>query len=332
MASPTRRTIPGGSLYRTEKITLIDEHIDHMRRSGRAHSTMVRRRMVLTFLAEFLGHDPADATLDELDRWQASLVSVPQIQWKTAMIRPYYAYLQARGYRPDDPARLLPRPRPKFKVRTPMSDEDLFAAVLAAPMPVLAMLLFGGWSGMRATEIAGLHREDFHREPYGAGAFGRPATPPAPAPLGDEPAGTCWATVTGKGGDQRAVPIPGWVWQRLAPELPETGPLFVKTNRGGAVAGEQMGAHNITDRVGDFLAKLGIDDRLHSLRHRVATAAWRATGDVRVVQQLLGHANLAVLHVYTHVHSDAVAAAAEAIPRPAWPDTVGGQPIDPVPA
>lgn len=332
MASPTRRSVPGGFRYRSEKITLIDEHIDHMRRSGRAESTMMRRRMVLTFLAEFLGHDPADATLDELDAWQASLVSVPQIQWKTAMIRPYYSYLQARGYRRDDPAKLLPRPRPKFKVRTPMSDEDLFAAVLAAPMPVLAMLLFGGWSGMRAVEIAGLHREHFHREPYGAGRFGHAAAAPPPMPLAADETDTCWATVTGKGGDERAVPIPGWVWQRVAPLLPESGPLFVKTNRGGAVAGEQMGAHNVTDRVGDFLAGLGIDDRLHSLRHRVATAVWHATGDVRVVQQLLGHANLAVLHVYTHVHSDAVADAVARIPKPSWPATSGDEPTAPVPA
>jgi site-specific recombinase XerD len=284
---------------------MIEEHIDHMRRSGRAENTMKRRRMVLTYLAEFLGRDPGDATYEDLDRWQASMPRLTEVRWKTAMIRPYYAYLHARGYRPDNPATLLPRPRAKFKVRTPISDADLFAAVLAAPMPKLAMLLFGGWSGMRAVEIAGLHREHIHS---------------LPAADGSE---QWWATVTGKGGDQRAVPIPGWVWDRLEPLLPASGPLFVKTGRGASVAGAQMGAQNITSHVGTFLARAGIDDRLHSLRHRVATAAWRETGDVRVVQQLLGHVNLATLHVYTHVHDDAVAAVVSAIPRPAWPDDPG---------
>lgn len=280
--------------YRTDRITHLDTHLEYMRRCDRSETTMRRRIETLAALADYLDSDPANASFDQLYAWQGTLANPGLVRWRTALIRPYYGHLRALGFRHDDPSRLLPIPRRRRTTRRAMPDDDLFRVVGTAPMPVLAFLLLAGWCGLRAKEIAGLHREHFVRDR----------------------AGHMEVIVTGKGGDQRQVPVPEWVHETIADQLPDRGPLFVKTNRGGARAGDQMAGHNVTDRVADYLEAQGITDRLHSLRHRVATAVLHDTHDVRLVQELLGHRNLSALHVYTHVAPGQVARAVDRLPRP----------------
>ena len=293
--------LPGGP-YRTEFIGYIEDHLDHMRRNDLAQSTMKSRRMVLTWLAEFLGHDPAVATFTELDRWQSSLPT-SQVRWKTAMIRPYYSYLQARGIRRDNPAALLPKGRRKRRVRRPISEDALFAAVAEAPMPVLAYLLLAGWCGLRAVEIARVDREHFDRD------FDDVMT----------------LVVHGKGNDWRIVPVPEWVWAAIEPHLPDTGPCFTRIYGDDATRAQRVKPKQVTDNANYYLRVVReVPDRLHSLRHRVATALWYDTQDVRLLQEFLGHSNLASLHVYTHVAPRAMAAAAGRVPRP--PRVSAGEP------
>jgi site-specific recombinase XerD len=248
--------------------------------------------MVLTWLAEFLGHDPATATATELDLWQAQLPTINAVRWQTAMIRPYYTYLQARGIRPDNPAALLPRPKARRRLPRPIPEDRLFAAVAEAPPRVLPYLLLAGWSGLRAAEIARLHVEDFGRDPNGGGV---------------------WVRIRGKGDAERDVAVPHWVWQRIAPELPDSGPCWSRAHGEGKVTGKQV-SDNCTYYLGTVR---GLPDRLHSLRHRVATAVLQESHDVRLVQDLLGHANLSTLQVYTKVQPRAILRAVEALPRPA---------------
>lgn len=281
---------PGGP-YVTERIGHLGEHLNWMLRCGRAESTIKARQMVLTWLAEFLGHDPATATATELDVWQAQIKTLNSVRWQTAMIRPYYAYLQARGIRPDNPAALLPKPKARRRLPRPIPDSRLFAAVVEAPPRLLPWLLLAGWSGLRASDIAGLHREDF-------------------TVTDDE----VFVRVLGKGDAERDAAVPLWVWRTIAPLLPESGPCWRRVYRpnDGPVTAKQ-----ISDSVAYYLGKQrGIPERLHSLRHRVATAVLRESHDIRLVQEILGHANLGTVHVYTQVQSSAMARAVEQLPRP----------------
>jgi len=281
--------------YVTAQIGHLDEHLNWMARNGRAESTIKARRMVLTWLAEFLGHDPATATATELDQWQASLRTLNSVRWQTAMIRPYYAYLQARGIRPDNPALLLPKPRQRRRLPKPIPDDRLFAAVVEAPPRILPWLLLAGWSGLRASDIAGLRREDF-------------------TVTGEGDERQVWVRMIGKGDVEREVAVPVWVWDTISPLLPESGPCW---RRAYKPHDRPVTAKHITDAVAYYFGKVrGIPDRLHSLRHRVATAVLEQTHDLRLVQEILGHSNLQTLQVYTLVQSKRMTRAVEQLPRP----------------
>lgn len=245
----------------------------------------------MTWLAEFLHHDPCTATATELDIWQSQLRTLNAVRWQTAMIRPYFTYLQARGIRPDNPAALLPRPKARRRLPRPIPDDRLFAAVAEAPPRVLPYLLLAGWSGLRAAEIARLRVEDFSHDVEGGGM---------------------WVRILGKGDAERDAAVAHWVWQVIAPSLPESGPCWRRAHGEGLVTGKQ-----VSDTCTYYLGTVrGLPDRLHSLRHRVATAIMQREHDVRLVQDVLGHANLSTLHVYTLVQPRSIMSAVERLPRP----------------
>lgn len=278
--------------YCTEEIGHLDEHLEWMRRCDRSPRTIRARRQVLTWLAEFLGSDPATATEADLDRWQSSLDTREKIRWQTHVIRPYYRYLHVRGIRPDNPAALLPVPKQLRRLPRPIPEDRLFAAVVEAPPRVLPWLLLAGWCGLRAGEIANLKTTNFATDSDGA----------------------VWVRFTGKGGVERDVPVPDWVWAALQPHLPtEVGPCFRRAYRPDR---GPLTPKLLSDTCSRYFASRGIPDRLHSLRHRVATAALRDSNDLRLVQDLLGHANLGTLHVYTQVQPRDMAQTVGRLARP----------------
>lgn len=296
--SPYRRALhpddlPGGP-YRTEHISHIDDHLRWMRKSGRTDSTLRARRASLTRLAEHIGHDPATATLAELEAWQDSLPSLAAVRHQTQMIRPYYAWLQARGHRADNPAALLPMPRRPKRLPHPIAEDTLMQAVDQAPARVLPWLLLAGWAGMRASDIARMHRDRIHVDQQG----------------------NRYARVVGKGDVERDVAIPSWVWDRIEPLMWSEGWCW-RRERGPGKGVEPRTAQHISQYCNEYLhATVGVPDVLHSLRHRVGTGVLDGTGNPRVVQEVLGHANLAQTQVYTHIAGAARSEAVERLPRP----------------
>lgn len=271
-------------------VTHLPQHLAWMRRAGRAERTIQCRRREIERLARTLGHDPATATLVELEAWQESLPSLNYMRWATAIIRPYFKYLRDRGLRSDDPAALLPLPPTPQRLPRPISEDALLKAIRNAPPRILPWLLLAGWSGLRAIEIAGLQRESFSVDADGQ----------------------VWASVIGKGDKHRYVPVPAWAWARIEPDLPESGPCWGLIT--GSRRGEQLTARHVSQYCCNYLHRQGITDNLHSLRHRVATLTLEQTGNLRLVQDLLGHANLRQLSVYTKVRSSAVAGAVSGLP------------------
>ncbi|MFR9807282.1 tyrosine-type recombinase/integrase [Pseudonocardia sp. RS010] len=279
---------PQGS-YRTEHVGYLVEHLNWMRRCGRADRTIKARAQVLTWLAEFLGHDPSTATIEELEMWQNAMRSRDKLRWCTAMIRPYYRYLHQRGLRRDDPAALLAIPRPRRKLPRPIPDDRLMAAIAAAPRRILPWLLLAGWCGMRAGEVAGMHRRNIVLDARG----------------------TYWIRIVGKGEHERDIPVPGWVWEIIDPLMAPSGLCWRRQRGTGPVT-----AQHVSQYCNEYLHGEGIPDTLHSLRHRVATLVAEDTRDLRLVQDLLGHSDLSSLHVYTRVQNRRIAEAVEALPRP----------------
>ena len=143
-------------------------------------------------------------------------------------------------------------------------------------------LLYG--SGLRISEALGLVRGDV----------------PAPG-QGDA------ITVTGKGNKQRMVPLLPQVSQLIADyvaicpyDLPADGSLFVGT-RGGPLSPRIL--QLVMERLRGVLS-LPDSATPHALRHSFATHLLARGGDLRAIQELLGHASLSTTQIYTAVDTD----------------------------
>jgi integrase/recombinase XerC len=175
----------------------------------------------------------------------------------------------------------LPKPLPPAAARA-VTDADLRAGedrppwVLARDAAVLS-LLYG--SGLRIAEALSLRRRD-------------------------APAGRDSLTVTGKGNKTRSVPVLPQV-SRLIEDylaacpyrLPQDGPLFVG-QKGG-----QLNPRIVQLAMASLRGALGLPDSAtpHALRHSFATHLLARGGDLRTIQELLGHASLSTTQIYTAV-------------------------------
>ena len=118
----------------------------------------------------------------------------------------------------------------------------------------------------------------------------------------DLAAGEVW--VTGKGSKERRLPIgrtavewiEKWLLQR-ASFAPENDALFV------AKTGKRISVRSVQKRFAEWGVKQGVSSHVHphKLRHSFATHMLESSGDLRAVQELLGHASLSTTQIYTHL-------------------------------
>jgi integrase/recombinase XerD len=205
---------------------------------------------------------------------------------KVSALRQFYGFLLDEKFRDDDPSPALPRPvprRPLPKILSHGEVELLFArAELEAEgdrpeaLRLLALLELLYGSGLRATELVALPL----------------AAVPRDAPL---------LTVTGKGSQQRMVPISTRARQALSRwlEVRPDGGRYLFPSRG-----KHLTRIRLYQLVKDLAARAGIDPARvspHVLRHAFATHLLEGGADLRVLQTLLGHADIATTQIYTHV-------------------------------
>ncbi len=127
------------------------------------------------------------------------------------------------------------------------------------------------------------------------------------ANIGDIDQGTRLITVTGKGRKTRTVPIGQFAlqavqqWLALRPlsegTLSPQSPLFISQR------GRRLSARSVQDRLKQLAVRSGLSGNLHPhmLRHSFASHLLQSSGDLRAVQELLGHANISTTQVYTHL-------------------------------
>ncbi len=254
---------------------------------GAAANTLAAYRRDLEGAAELIG-DPAladSATLGKLASAWAELAP-SSVARKSSALRQFYGFLVDEGVREDDPSAALPRPatrRPLPKILSHGEVEALFAraeleaAAESAPavrMLALLELLYG--SGLRATELVSL-------------------------PLSAVPRDAPLLTVTGKGGVARMVPVSGAAreamtrWLALRP-----AGKFLFPSRGG----KHLTRVRLFQLIKELAVRAGIAPEKvspHVLRHAFATHLLEGGADLRVLQTLLGHADIATTQIYTHV-------------------------------
>jgi integrase/recombinase XerC len=257
----------------------------------------------LEFLTEHLGGAPSLKDLAALQpadvraflaARRADGIGSRSLMRTLAGMRGFARYLERNGkgkvgalaaVRTPKIGKTLPRPLSVTAARR-VGDTELLAGEATAPWvqardaAVLA-LLYG--SGLRISEALGLKRADF-------GVGGRDVI-----------------TVTGKGRKQRMVPVLPQVQKLVADyvalcpyELPGDGPLFV-----GAKGGP-LSARIIQLAMARLRGALGLAETAtpHALRHSFATHLLARGGDLRAIQELLGHASLATTQIYTEVDAE----------------------------
>ncbi|ANY20412.1 Tyrosine recombinase XerD [Tsuneonella dongtanensis] len=207
---------------------------------------------------------------------------------KSSALRQFYGFLVDEGLRADDPSNALPRPaarRPLPKILTHAEVDSLFSRAeeeargdspAAVRLLTLIEMLYG--SGLRATELVSL-------------------------PLAAVPRDAPFVTVTGKGGQARMVPVGGRARAALSRWLavrPEGRFLFPSRN------GKHLSRVRLFQLVKELAERAGIPPEKvspHVLRHAFATHLLEGGADLRVLQTLLGHADIATTQIYTHVDS-----------------------------
>jgi integrase/recombinase XerD len=258
----------------------------------RAPRTVEAYRRDLAHLGNHLGRPIASATTDDLRTYLAQLradgLAPATISRRVSAARAFFAHQVLLGARTDNPAAELesPRRRPKLpRTLSPRETERLIeAATGTTPRALrdsaLVELLYGG--GLRVSEAVGLER--------------------AAVDL-DERLVRC----IGKGNKERIVPIGRSAAEALRRYLSRGRPyldrrlrpeLFLNA-RGGPLT--RAGAFLIIRRLAE---KAGLDpERVHPhlLRHSFATHLLEGGADLRSVQEMLGHADLATTQIYTHV-------------------------------
>lgn len=233
--------------------------------------TLRQRRDALRRLAAVVT-DPATADEGDLACWWESIAHLhPQSRTTyLAHVRGFYRWATIEGLRADDPTRRLMRPRIPRAVPRPVSDSDVALALAATSDRVRPWVALAAFAGLRCAEIAGLRGEEVHRD----------ADPPVVV------------VATGKGDRDRVVPWAATLDRFVA--VPRHGLVFARLD--GQPGPNSPG--RVSAVASEELRSVGIAATLHQFRHRFATATYAACGDIRVVQELMGHASPTTTAVY----------------------------------
>lgn len=218
-------------------------------------------------------------------------LSTASVSRMLASVRAFHKFTTRERNLPLDPAARVTPPKAGQRLPKAITLAEVEALIAAAGAPegsiglrdvALVELLYG--TGLRISEAVALDVDDLPEEEVGT------------------------LVVTGKGNKQRAVPLGGMARSALSAYLVRARPefaargrfsaaLFLNT-RGGRLS--RQSAYAVVQRAAER-AHLGVTISPHTLRHSCATHMLDGGADVRVVQELLGHASVTTTQIYTHV-------------------------------
>ncbi|MDX8410760.1 MAG: site-specific tyrosine recombinase XerD [Mariprofundaceae bacterium] len=231
------------------------------------------------------------ASEDDLLAYLASLrrqgAKEATLQRRRSAMSTWFAYLQSEGRRSDHPAAKLPAMRRSRKLPSLLSEAQV-EALLAMPdtsrrlgLRDRCMLELLYATGMRVSELAGIRLANF-----------------------DMAAGLL--RVVGKGNKERLIPfgeeaqvwLERWLTARAASDIGRRSPYVFPGPKGKA-----MTRQNFWHRIRHLATQAGITPlpSPHTLRHAFATHLLNHGADLRTLQALLGHADISITEIYTHV-------------------------------
>ncbi len=273
-----------------------EEFLRHLRleRNLSPHTVRAYEGDLLRF-AEFLGGEPALLGADTaavrrfLSRLHAEAYEKTSIARMLACLRTFYDFFLRQDRVKSNPVRQVRTPRLDKKLPGVLEEDEVTRLLESATGDSFSDLrdravleaIYGG--GLRVSEAIGLDLGDLQLDPG-------------------------FAPVWGMGGKERLAPLGGGATGAIASYLPERS-RRVERLSGGTEAvfinknGTRLNVRSVRRILDRRAALAGIRKPVtpHTLRHSFATHLLNRGADLRAVQELLGHANLATTQIYTHV-------------------------------
>ena len=217
---------------------------------------------------------------------------------RRSAVRQFYRFALSEGWRGDDPSRRVEAPkkgRPLPKIISRAEIERLIEAARGrdgggpAGLRLVCMIEVVYAAGLRVSELVGLKLAAVARDP-------------------------AYLLITGKGGKDRLAPlnpparaaIKAWLEVRdhFVPKGDKANPWLFSSAKAG---GGRMSARRFAQLLDETALAAGLDPARvspHVLRHAFATHLLEGGADLRTVQKLLGHADIATTQIYTHVTAE----------------------------
>jgi integrase/recombinase XerD len=240
-----------------------------------------------------------NAPQEVLEAWFADLsrrgLSAATAARRRASVRQFYRFALGEGWRADDPSRRLDAPKQGRSLPKTLSRDEIEALLTAAGaadstagLRLIVLVEMAYASGLRVSELLALTVEAVRRDP-------------------------AYLIVRGTGGKERLAPlnmpareaIKAWLNARDAarkPNTPDSAWLFPSHGKSG-----HLTPRRFAQLLDQAAVMAGIDPARvspHVLRHAFATHLLEGGADLRVVQTLLGHADISTTQIYTHVAVD----------------------------
>lgn len=219
----------------------------------------------------------------DISRYMAGLsasgLSERSIARKFSALGQFYAFLYSEKIISENPCAGVEGPKTGASLPKFLSESEVTALLLAATgAREIAMLELLYASGLRVSELLGLKRNALRKG--GEGVF---------------------LLVKGKGGKERMVPVGKKAAEAVAGYLAEHAGDFMFPGKGGKGG---MTRQRFGQIMKDLAVKAGVSpDKVspHVIRHSFASHLLHHGADLRLVQELLGHAQIATTQIYTHV-------------------------------
>jgi len=272
----------------------LERYTTYLRLQGLSPATIYGRRRLLLRLAAALPVPLLAATPPMLTTWRQAMTHTPAvIAGYVSHARCFYTWAVLEGLRDDDPTARIPVPRKPRRLPRPIPGADLADALAAAPPQIRLWLILAAWCGLRCKEIALLRAEMI----TASGAHPQILV----------------AHDATKGHSERVIALAPFAAAELtAAGLPARGWAFPRAD--GRPGPNQP--YRVSQMINAYLHSLGITATAHRLRHWFATEALAVDGNLRQVQELLGHASVASTQIYTFVRPAGAAATVAALPVP----------------
>ncbi|MFT4935360.1 MAG: integrase/recombinase XerD [Pseudoalteromonas distincta] len=267
-----------------------------------ARNTLTAYGKDLTDAQAFLagqGTSLAEASAEAIESYFAALgargLAPATAARRRASVRQFYRFVLGEGWRSDDPSRRVDAPRKGRPLPRTLSRAEVDALIAAAAardgaqglrLACMVELLYA--SGLRVSELTALPLSVLARDP-------------------------AYLIVKGKGGKERLAPLNTAARAAVKAYL-EVRPTFLP--KGDAAnpwlfpsrgKGGRLTPRRLAQLLDEAAVGAGIDPARvspHVLRHAFATHLLEGGADLRVVQTLLGHADIATTQIYTHLAGD----------------------------